>query len=228
MPSREDESRSRPSPAQGHSYIQPAPPHTPRIRRASWMSFCMIVTRLAWMAHRFVSSKRWTRNASADSCSANMACDCQRISSPEGLHCSAISRTCIPSGVSKLLQQHAAGSPAVLDDPPVAQRGAWRATNPRCFGISGSPSGLMYLGDISSSAPVVPGHQLRSHACQFEGNYRDRINATNIRCTSLALDFLLDAAVAAALVDALSDADFFCGIVVLRAGVLWLADSAKR
>ena len=34
---------------------------SPRIRRASWMSLGMIVTRLAWMAHRLVSSNRETR-----------------------------------------------------------------------------------------------------------------------------------------------------------------------
>ena len=34
---------------------------SPRMRRASWMSLGMIVTRLAWMAHRLVSSKRPTR-----------------------------------------------------------------------------------------------------------------------------------------------------------------------
>ena len=37
---------------------------SPRMRRASWMSFGMIVTRLAWIAHRLVSSKRPTRYAS--------------------------------------------------------------------------------------------------------------------------------------------------------------------
>ena len=31
------------------------------IRRASWMSFGMMVTRLAWIAQRLVSSKRPTR-----------------------------------------------------------------------------------------------------------------------------------------------------------------------
>ena len=36
-----------------------------RIRRASWMSFGMMVTRLAWIAQRLVSSKRPTRYASA-------------------------------------------------------------------------------------------------------------------------------------------------------------------
>jgi hypothetical protein len=34
---------------------------SPRMRRASWMSRGMMVTRFACMAHRFVSSKRWTR-----------------------------------------------------------------------------------------------------------------------------------------------------------------------
>ena len=34
---------------------------SPRMRRASWMSLGMMVTRFAWMAQRFVSSKRPTR-----------------------------------------------------------------------------------------------------------------------------------------------------------------------
>ena len=34
---------------------------SPRMRRASWMSLVMMVTRLAWMAQRLVSSKRPTR-----------------------------------------------------------------------------------------------------------------------------------------------------------------------
>lgn len=34
---------------------------SPLIRRASWMSLGMIVTLLAWMAHKFVSSNRPTR-----------------------------------------------------------------------------------------------------------------------------------------------------------------------
>jgi hypothetical protein len=33
---------------------QPSPPHGPLIRRASWMSFCMIVTRFAWIAHKLL------------------------------------------------------------------------------------------------------------------------------------------------------------------------------
>lgn len=65
-------------------HTHPAPPQTPRILRASWMSFCMIVTRLAWMAQRLVSSKRWTRNASAASCRARIAWDCHRSSSAVG------------------------------------------------------------------------------------------------------------------------------------------------
>ena len=40
---------------------------SPLMRRASWISLGMIVTRLAWMAARFVSSKSPTRYASADS-----------------------------------------------------------------------------------------------------------------------------------------------------------------
>lgn len=69
------------------------PPQTPRIRRASWISFCIIVTRFAWMAHRFVSSKRCTRNASAASWSAMMACDCHLMPSSRGRNVRAISRT---------------------------------------------------------------------------------------------------------------------------------------
>ena len=34
---------------------------SPRMRRASWMSLGMMVTRLAWMAARLVSSNRPTR-----------------------------------------------------------------------------------------------------------------------------------------------------------------------
>lgn len=69
------------------------PPQTPRIRRASWISFCIIVTRFAWIAHRFVSSKRCTRNASAASWSAMMACDCHLMPSSRGRNVRAISRT---------------------------------------------------------------------------------------------------------------------------------------
>ena len=54
------------------------------------MSFGMMVTRLAWMAHRLVSSKRPTRYASDASCSARMACDWKRRSV---LKSCAISRT---------------------------------------------------------------------------------------------------------------------------------------
>merc|ERR550519_3196712 len=46
---------------------------SPRIRRANWMSLGMIVTRLAWMAHRFVSSNRPTRYASLASWRAPIA-----------------------------------------------------------------------------------------------------------------------------------------------------------
>lgn len=57
---------------------QANPPHGPRIRRANWISFCIIVTRFAWIAHKFASSKRWTMNASVASCRARMAWLCQR------------------------------------------------------------------------------------------------------------------------------------------------------
>ena len=53
---------------------------SPRIRRASWMSLGMIVTRLAWIAHKLVSSNRPTRYASDASCSAITADDWKRRS----------------------------------------------------------------------------------------------------------------------------------------------------
>ncbi|XBH97546.1 hypothetical protein VPH35_127201 [Triticum aestivum] len=60
------------------------------MRRASWMSLGMMVTRLAWMAQRLVSSKRPTRYASAASWSAETAEDWKRRSV---LKSWAISRT---------------------------------------------------------------------------------------------------------------------------------------
>ena len=60
------------------------------MRRASWISFGIIVTRLAWIAHKFVSSKRPTRYDSEASCSARMAVDWKRRSV---LKSCAISRT---------------------------------------------------------------------------------------------------------------------------------------
>jgi hypothetical protein len=60
------------------------------MRRASWMSLGMMVTLLAWMAQRLVSSKRPTRYASAASCSAATAEDWNRRSV---LKSCAISRT---------------------------------------------------------------------------------------------------------------------------------------
>ena len=48
---------------------------SPRIRLASSMSFGMMVTRLAWMAHRLVSSNSLTRYASTASWRHNIAAD---------------------------------------------------------------------------------------------------------------------------------------------------------
>ena len=53
---------------------------SPRIRRASWISLGMMVTRLAWIAHKFVSSKSLTRYASADSCKPSNAVALKRTS----------------------------------------------------------------------------------------------------------------------------------------------------
>ena len=63
---------------------------SPRMRRASCTSFGMIVTRLAWIAHKLVSSKRPTRYASDASWSARTAEDWNRKSV---LKSCAISRT---------------------------------------------------------------------------------------------------------------------------------------
>ena len=49
----------------------------PRILRANCISFGIIVTRLACMAHKLVSSKRPIRCASAASCKARIADACQ-------------------------------------------------------------------------------------------------------------------------------------------------------
>jgi hypothetical protein len=49
-----------------------------RIRLANCISFCMIVTLFACKAHKFVSSNRCTKYASAASCSAMIAWDCHR------------------------------------------------------------------------------------------------------------------------------------------------------
>ena len=46
---------------------------SPRIRLASWMSFGMMVTLFAWIAHKFVSSNNLMRYASTASCKAPMA-----------------------------------------------------------------------------------------------------------------------------------------------------------
>ncbi len=52
-----------------------------------------MVTLLAWIAHRLVSSKRWTRKASAASCRASIAWDCQSMCSSCGRKLRAIFRT---------------------------------------------------------------------------------------------------------------------------------------
>ena len=53
---------------------------SPRIRLASRMSFGMMVTRLAWMAHRLASSNSLTRYASAASWRHSIAANWNRRS----------------------------------------------------------------------------------------------------------------------------------------------------
>lgn len=64
------------------------------------MSFCITVTRLAWIAHKLASSNKWTRKASAASCSAKIAWLCQRKPTPssnsERMKSVATSRTWKP------------------------------------------------------------------------------------------------------------------------------------
>ena len=94
-PSHSQKTRARLVLKKGGKKGYPSPPHAPLIRLASWMSFCMIVTLLAWMAHRLVSSNRWTRKASAASWRAWIACDCHLSISPAGTMLNATSRTCL-------------------------------------------------------------------------------------------------------------------------------------
>jgi len=71
-------------------YLSSIYARSPRIRRASWISFGMIVTLLAWMAHKFVSSNKPTKYASLASWRARTAVDWKRRSV---LKSCAISRT---------------------------------------------------------------------------------------------------------------------------------------
>lgn len=74
---------------------QPKPPQAPLNLLASWRSFCMMVTLFACIAHRLVSSNKWTRKASLASCRAWIAWLCHLSSWPTWngrIYC-AISRT---------------------------------------------------------------------------------------------------------------------------------------
>lgn len=75
------------------------------MRRANWISLCMIVTRFAWMAHKFVSSNRCTKYASSASCSAKIAFSCHRIPYDVPIYSTATSLTSRAKGsfrISKL------------------------------------------------------------------------------------------------------------------------------
>ena len=61
-------------PGSRRAYSRPRP----RIRRASWMSLTMMVTRFPWIAQRLASSKSWTKWASVASWSAEIADACLR------------------------------------------------------------------------------------------------------------------------------------------------------
>ena len=68
---------------------------SPRIRRANRISFGMMVTRFAWIAHKLVSSNNPTRYASDASCNARIAVLWKRKSV---LKSCAISRTNLWNG----------------------------------------------------------------------------------------------------------------------------------
>lgn len=120
--------------------IHPRPPQTPRMRLANCMSFCMMVTRLACRAQRFVSSNKWTRKASAASWRAWIACDCQRISSPRGRMVMAISRTRRAKGSLRSRR-------SVLFWYLLISRSAWVPGRYRRFGLCGRGSpGCTSLG----------------------------------------------------------------------------------
>ena len=69
--------------------------HSPRILLASWMSLGKMVTHLAWMAQRLVSSNNPTRYVLAASWSASSAEDWNCISCATSI---AISRTNLWNG----------------------------------------------------------------------------------------------------------------------------------
>jgi hypothetical protein len=75
-------------------YAQTGAPQAARNRRASCMSFCCMVTRLAWIAHRFASWKRLTRKAPVASWSAMIAWLCHLDGPFSVVTCWQISRTC--------------------------------------------------------------------------------------------------------------------------------------
>ena len=131
---------------------QPSPPQAPRIRLANWTSFCMMVTRLAWMAHRFVSSKRWTMNASAASCKAWIACDCHRRDSPPtGTNERPISRTYMMSSQQAWYIYKSWGSLSVIDgNIPGERMGAWGVASRSSAGIFLFPWARLCLDDIFS------------------------------------------------------------------------------
>lgn len=66
---------------------------SPRMRRASWMSRTMMVTRFPWMAHRLASSNRATKYASAISWRAIRA-SAFHLNSLLGAYSCVTSRTC--------------------------------------------------------------------------------------------------------------------------------------
>ena len=49
---------------------------SPLIRLANWMSFGMMVTRLAWMAHKFVSAKQ---HFNLSACTQHISCSCKAM-----------------------------------------------------------------------------------------------------------------------------------------------------
>ena len=107
---------------------QPKPAHIPRILLASWISFCMMVTRFACIAQRLVSSNRWTRNASAASWRAWIAWDCHRSSAPTsaGSKSNATSRTSLANGSFEIRRSYVRWYLRISFNATVPGRYRWR------------------------------------------------------------------------------------------------------
>ena len=165
------------------------------MRRASWMSFGMMVTRLAWMAHRFVSSKMPTRYASA--ARKHLVCvSCPRPPGGPARRTAEIAGPLCNLGRSR---QQAAGDRRPPGRVPTAGRGAAGSRagagcrpaavtrSPWTSGLSGFPGVSRLCGGTTG---WVQGHRPRTEAmrllhtilcclcCQLLSGRFERLRAT--------------------------------------------------